>query len=56
MYYINLPIGFMYDKVSDWDDLCSEIGLDPYCLNEGLASREDLHTISIKVAKKYNII
>lgn len=44
------------NKASNWDDLCSEIGLNPWCLNEGLVDGDDTMNIDIEVAKKYGLL
>jgi len=46
----------MLDRVSDWDDLCQELGLNPWCLSEGLIDGDDTCFLSEDIAKKYGII
>lgn len=53
---IYLSIGLMFDKAYDVVKLCNEIGLNPWCLNEGLAIKETIYPIQISIAKKYGII
>lgn len=44
------------NKASNWDDLCSKIGLNPWCINEGLVDGEDNMSIDIEIAKKYGLL
>lgn len=53
---IDLPLGWMLEQCRDWDALCADIGLNPWLLNEGLASGEDTHPITIEMAKKHGLL
>lgn len=39
-----------------WDELCDEIGLNPWCLNEGLADGDDEISLNEDTAKRYGLI
>jgi len=39
-----------------WDEFCEDKGINPWCLNEGLATRDEEVTLSEIESKKYNFI
>ena len=53
---IELPLGWMLEQCNDWDNLCAELGLNPWLLNEGIADGEDKHPITISQAKKHGLL
>lgn len=53
---IELPLGWMLEQCKDWDNLCVELGLNPWLLNEGRAQGKDTHTITIEQAKKHGLL
>ena len=54
--YASMSIGYLLDNANDWDGLCRAIGLNEWCLAEGLASREDTIKVPIPVLKKHGIV
>lgn len=42
--------------LGNWDKLCNEIGLNSWCMNEGLADGDDEVTLSMETARKYGFI
>jgi len=40
----------------DWDKFCEVMGINPWCLNEGLARREDVIWFTIDEAKQCGIV
>jgi hypothetical protein len=46
----------MLHKANDWDALCEEIGLNPWCINEGLVSDDEEFSISEEIARKQGLI
>lgn len=53
---VALPLGYLLDQCSDWDKFCVETGLNPWVLNEGIASSEDTHYVKIGILRKYGIL
>ena len=53
---ITLTIQEAFDKCYDIDDLCNDIGLNPWCINEGLAYSSDEISIDIEVAIKHGLL
>ncbi len=53
---ITMTIGELFDKAHDVDDACQIVGLDPWCLNEGRASKEDEITLTEDQAKKLRFL
>ncbi len=53
---IELPLGFMLEQCNDWDDLCDELGLNPWLLNEGIADSNETHPITINQAKRHGLL
>ncbi len=54
--YASLPLGYISDNVGDWDGFCRTVGLNEWCLAEGLANRDELYRVPISVLKKYGIM
>lgn len=52
---IELPLGYMLDRCSDFDALCAELGLNPWLLNEGLANSADTHPITVAQCKRHGV-
>ena len=50
---IELPLGFLADGCDDWNALCNELGLNPWIFNEGLATRDDLQSITLGQCRKH---
>ena len=46
----------MLDKSNDFDGLCEEIGLSSWCINEGLATGDEVEQIEVSIAQKYGLI
>jgi len=44
------------DKCNDWREFCHELGLNPWCMNDGLAQGSDCVEIEIGTAKRYGLI
>ena len=51
-----LPLGYLLEHVSDWDDFCDEVGLNPWLLNEGRALSTDTHPVRMSVLRKHGIL
>ena len=53
---IEMPIGYISERVSDWDAFCSDTGLNPWCMNEGLVKSDTKVPFEIMVLKKHGIL
>jgi len=53
---ISITIREMNNRANDFDALCSEIGLNPWCMNEGLATGDEVYELEEDVAKRYGLI
>jgi len=54
---IVLKMSELQDKADwMWDEVCEDLGLNPWCLNEGLANDDDEISIDVEIAQKYGII
>lgn len=53
---INLSFNFIMNRTDNWYEFCQEVGLNPWILNEGLASGEDVYTAKVSVFKKHGIL
>jgi len=53
---IKITIREMLNRSNDFDGLCSEVGLNPWCMNEGLATGDEVEEIDEDVAKRYGLI
>lgn len=53
---IDYPFSVMLEFSNNWDDLCDELGLNPYLLNEGIADESDKHPVPLSIAKKYGLL
>jgi hypothetical protein len=40
----------------DWDKVCEVTGLNPWCMNEGLADKDDIQWFTESQAKECGII
>lgn len=49
---IELTIRELLHRCKDWDITCNTLGLNPWCLNEGLADENDTVTLTLKQYKK----
>jgi hypothetical protein len=52
---ISITIREMNNKANDFDSLCAEIGLNPWCMNEGLATGDEVYELDEDVANKYGL-
>lgn len=52
---VTVTFGELMDKY-DWENVCNVLGLNVWCINEGLASRDEEITISEEDAKKIGIL
>lgn len=52
---IQLPLKWMMDNCYNWDELCNELGLNPWMFNEGLAGDDDTHEITIEQARRHGL-
>lgn len=43
-------------NAGEWDKYCEKHGVNPWCINEGLATGEEEVELSIEEAKEYGII
>ena len=53
---ITLTFSEALHSCNDWDEFCDDLGLNPWCLNEGLASDDDTITITKEQAVNHGII
>ena len=53
---INLTFRYILDHCNNWDDFCSDVGLNPWIVVEGLASDSDTYSILLSLAKRHGII
>lgn len=53
---IELPLGWMLEQCNDWDNLCDDIGINPWLLNEGIAEGKDMYPLTIAQAKKHGLL
>lgn len=52
---VNVTFGKILDH-GDWDYFCEKYGINPWCINEGLADRKEQYSISVEDAKKMGLI
>lgn len=52
---VTITFGELMDKY-DWEGVCNVLGLNIWCINEGLASSDEEITISEEDAKKIGIL
>lgn len=48
--------GYLLRTANDWDSLCNDIGIDPWCINEGRAMSSDTCSAPVSVWKKHGIL
>ena len=53
---LSITIREMNEKAYDFNELCKEIGLNPWCMNEGLATGDEVYELDIEVAKRHGLI
>ena len=53
---IEVSIKSIIDNCTCWDAFCSDTGLSPWCLNEGLTTGNDMYKLTLEQAKKHGII
>jgi len=53
---INFTFRYIMDHCNNWDDFCSDAGLNPWLLNEGLAMSSDTYEVPLSLAKLHGII
>jgi LPS sulfotransferase NodH len=53
---IEMPIGYISDRVSDWNAFCADTGLNPWCMNEGLVSNNTKIPFEIMLLKKHGLL
>ena len=46
----------MSDRARDFNELCNELGLNPWCMNEGLATGDEVYTLSEETAKRHGLL
>ena len=51
---IRITLGKLIDNY-DWEEACEVFGLNEWCLNEGLADRDDKIEVTLEQAKKIGI-
>ena len=49
-----VTFGELLDK-GTWDEFCSDRGINTWCINEGLASRNEQVLLSLEEANKYDL-
>lgn len=53
---ITMTFREMLDKSNNWDDFCTDVGLNPWLLNEGLAEGSEEYTLDLEIAKKHGLV
>ena len=53
---ITLTLGYVSNRSWNWDGFCDEVGLNPWCMNEGLADKDTEISVKLSVAKKFGLI
>jgi len=53
---IKITIREMSNKANNFDKLCDKIGLNPWCMNEGLATGNEEYELDVEVAKEFGLI
>ncbi len=53
---IKVTIREMLEKCNDFDGWCRKVGLNPWCINEGLATGDEKYKLTVKQAKKYGML
>ena len=53
---ITLTYSEALQKCDNWNALCKRIGLNPWCISEGLVDRDAELEIDYEIAKDYGII
>lgn len=53
---IKITIREMSNKASNFNRLCDKIGLNPWCMNEGLATGDEEYELTEEVAKEFGLI
>lgn len=51
---IKITIQEALDK-TDFDKFCEMVGLNPYCISEGLATGEESYELTLEQAKELNL-
>lgn len=53
---IKITIREMSNKANNFNKLCDKIGLNPWCMNEGLATGNEEYELDVEVAKEFGLI
>ena len=53
---VNVTIRYANQKANDFNAFCNLVGLNPYCMNEGLATGDEEYEISVQDARKLGLI
>lgn len=53
---VTVTIGELFDRAGDVDSACEELGLNPWCLNEGLADSSDEISLTEEQARKFGFL
>ena len=47
---------YLMDRVPDWNRFCDDVGLNPWCINEGRADSNDTLSVPVSILKKHGIL
>lgn len=47
---------YLMNNVSNWDAFCNDVGLDPWCVNEGKADSSDTLSVPLSVLMRHGIL
>jgi len=53
---LSISLNEMLELAKDFDALCDDIGINPYCMAEGLATGYEIQEIDIDVAKRHGLL
>ena len=53
---IVMTIREMNNKAFDFNALCDDIGLNPWCMNEGTATGNEEYSLSEELARKHGLV
>ena len=58
---VELSLSYIFERCSDWNEFCNEMGLNPWIFNEGLVKEADSAnaetlTITLDQARRHDIL
>lgn len=48
--------GYLMRSVPNWDAFCDDVGLDPWCVNEGKADSSDTFSAPLSILRKHGVL